>query len=157
MSIKGIGAKLIFFSGLYAVVAEGLTLLYPEIFEIRIMPYKYLVGIGFLLLLIGIPFLIISVYQLVVAFTGENLVTTGMYAMVRNPIYSAWILFLIPGIALLFQSWALLGASLVTYVSFRYFIIEEEEYLEEKFGQRYLEYKKEVNQIFPSYKMNCKS
>jgi len=149
MSRWGIGIKLIIFSVPYAIIAEALTILFPEFFEIKILPYNYLVAIGTLLLLAGILLLIKSAYKFTIAFNHGELITTGLYALVRNPIYSEWIFFITPGVAILLKSWLVLATSIVTYLCFKYFIIEEEKYLEKKFGNAYLEYKNQVNQIFP--------
>jgi len=35
------------------------------------------------------------------------------------------------------------------YITFRMLIKKEENYLEQEFGQQYLEYKKRVNAVFP--------
>ena len=149
MSRWGIGGKLILFSLPYAIAVKILTLMYPNLFEIRVLPYKYMVIVSSLFLLIGVTFLIKSAYEFTIGFNAGKLLTDGMYSIVRNPIYSAWIFFLIPGFALLLKSWLVLTTTVITYLVFKYFIREEEKYLENKFGKRYLQYKSQVNQIVP--------
>lgn len=73
-----------------------------------------------------------------------NIITTGFYAWSRNPIYVGFCLFNI-GIGIAVNSlWIMLsaipGAILVYYIA----IAKEEVYLEEKFGQEYLDYKARV-------------
>ena len=75
---------------------------------------------------------------------GPNIV-----ALVRNPIYSAWIVFLIPELAMFSRSWPVLLTPLVAYLAFKTLIRREEEYLEKRFGQRYLGYKSHVNELVP--------
>ncbi|UCF82120.1 MAG: isoprenylcysteine carboxylmethyltransferase family protein, partial [Desulfobacteraceae bacterium] len=82
-----------------------------------------------------------------IAFKNKGLVTTGVFSYMRHPMYSSWILFIAPGIALLFRSWLMLAASLVGYLSFRNLIKEEDEYLTRMFGQSYLDYKSRVGEI----------
>jgi protein-S-isoprenylcysteine O-methyltransferase Ste14 len=43
----------------------------------------------------------------------------------------------------------MLTVPLVSYIAFRLFFKEEDKYLEEKFGQEYVEYKSKVNAIIP--------
>lgn len=73
-----------------------------------------------------------------------SLITTGFYRWSRNPIYVGFCLFNI-GIGISANNvWILLsfipGALLVYYIA----IAKEEEYLEQKFGQEYLDYKAKV-------------
>lgn len=73
-----------------------------------------------------------------------SLVTTGFYRWSRNPIYFGFCLFNI-GIGISTDNlWILLsfipGAILVFYIA----IEKEEIYLEQKFGQEYLDYKQKV-------------
>ena len=93
--------------------------------------------------------LVISARAFSAGFNKGKLVTTGIFSVVRNPIYAAWILFILPGIMMFFQSWLMLATSLVTYIVFKAFIREEEQYLEKTFGQAYLDYKSKVNELFP--------
>lgn len=74
----------------------------------------------------------------------SNIVTTGFYAWSRNPIYTGFCLFNIGlGISLnnlwLFLSF-IPGAVLVYFIA----IAKEEAYLEGKFGEEYLAYKRKV-------------
>lgn len=101
--------------------------------------------------------LIISAHAFTVGFNKGELVTTGIFSVVRNPIYAAWILFILPGIMIFFQSWLMLATSLVTYIIFKAFIKEEEQYLEKTFGQAYLDYKSKVNGLFPFPKFRKQS
>jgi protein-S-isoprenylcysteine O-methyltransferase Ste14 len=75
----------------------------------------------------------------------ENMVlkTTGIYGIVRNPIYLADVLFSL-GLALVFRS--IIGVALVPvwWVGFLFLILIEEESLERTLGQPYLDYKQQV-------------
>ncbi len=149
MSRWGIGIKMTIISLMYLTVASYLTYLYPDFFLIKNVPYPFFVVIGIILLIVGIPMLIISARAFTVGFNKGGLVTTGIFSVVRNPIYAAWILFILPGIMIFFQSWLMLATSLVTYIIFKAFIKGEEQYLEKTFGQAYLDYKSKVNELFP--------
>jgi len=77
------------------------------------------------------------------------LVTSEVFGLFRHPVYSAWIVFNIPAIALLFRSWPLLLAPVVAYAVFKLSIRTEDEYLENRFGQEFLDYRARVNELIP--------
>ena len=149
LSIRGIQWELTLPSALYLIPATLLTVYYPEVFIIPFVPRFGLILLGGVLLLIGILFLIRAAYEVLTQFESGKLITGGLFRFVRNPIYSAWILFIIPGLALLTNSWIFLGTPFVTYLAFKVFIKKEEEYLTERFGQEYLDYIAETNQLLP--------
>ena len=69
--------------------------------------------------------------------------------VVGATIYAAWILLIIPGFVLLFRSWLLLAVPMGAYAAFKAFIHEEDEYLDNRFGQAYSQYRSRVNELFP--------
>jgi protein-S-isoprenylcysteine O-methyltransferase Ste14 len=148
LSRWGIGKKLIAVSALYAIPAGMFTYLYPNLFIIPI-PRRALKTAGDALLLIGILLLGWAAYTFTVGFNKGNLVTKGLFSLVRNPIYAVWMFFLIPGIALLCASWLLLLTPLVTYLGFTRFIQTEERDLTKRFGRRYLDYKARTHALWP--------
>ncbi len=70
-------------------------------------------------------------------------------SLVRHPIYSAWIVFIVPGLGLLSRSWPVLLTPLVAYAVFKLLIRREDEYLEQRFGDDYLRYRMQVNELIP--------
>ncbi len=152
MSIKGIQNELVFPSLFYVGAATFFTVRYPQIFVIRVFPRSALLGLGFLFLLVGIPLLARAAYEVLSRFEGGELICDGLFRYVRNPIYAAWIFFLIPGFALLTQSWLFLLTPFVTYTAFKVSIHKEEDYLTARYGQAYLEYKARTGQLFPRFR-----
>ena len=69
--------------------------------------------------------------------------TTGIYGVVRNPIYLADILFSL-GFAVMFRS--IIGIVLIPiwWAAYLAIVLVEEASLERTLGQRYLDYKKQV-------------
>jgi protein-S-isoprenylcysteine O-methyltransferase Ste14 len=75
---------------------------------------------------------------------SSRIVTSGIYASSRNPIYLGWFV-LIVGRGLIYAS-VLVLLSAVTMLLLLYWavILEEEKYLERKFGEEYMSYKRSV-------------
>ena len=80
---------------------------------------------------------------------AQKLCTEGLYAKMRNPIYFAWILIIIPGLIIITGLFLGFTIPLFMYGVFRIFISREEEYLERLFGEVYLDYKKSTGRLFP--------
>lgn len=149
MTIWGIGQTMLAAGLAYALPAAGLSLIYPQRFAPKVLPLPLSLGIGVVLLLMGIGMVVAAVRTVVSAFREGELITTGIYGLVRNPIYAAWIFFLIPALTFLVQGWLLLGTSVVVYVAFKLSIRKERDYLRNAFGPAYEEYEQRVNEIFP--------
>ncbi|CEM63026.1 isoprenylcysteine carboxylmethyltransferase family protein [Treponema phagedenis] len=81
---------------------------------------------------------------------ANKLVTDGVYRIVRNPIYSAF-LFVCTGVLLLFCNWYLL---LLPPIFFLYLTLlmkyTEEKWLLQQYGEEYQDYCKRVNRCIPS-------
>jgi len=149
MSIMGIGPKLALFTVIYIGLLVFLLKYYSFTIAIRYNSYVFILGIS--LIVIGILFLVASVIALLKARTTEFLCVKGVYSVCRNPIYSSWIIFIVPGIALMFDSLILLTIPIVMYSIFSVLIKQEEAFLLTKFGEDYLEYKKNVGSLFPKF------
>ncbi|MHA1745422.1 MAG: methyltransferase family protein [Promethearchaeota archaeon] len=78
----------------------------------------------------------------------KKLCTEGIYAKIRNPIYFAWILLIIPGLIIMTGLYLGFTIPFFMYGVFRIFIPREEEYLERLFGEDYLTYKKSTGRLF---------
>jgi protein-S-isoprenylcysteine O-methyltransferase Ste14 len=77
----------------------------------------------------------------------DKLITTGIFAFTRNPIYVAFA-FILLGQFLVFSNWILLiYAGAGTWLFHRQ-ILREEEYLKKHYGQEYLEYCNRVRRYF---------
>jgi protein-S-isoprenylcysteine O-methyltransferase Ste14 len=82
-----------------------------------------------------------------------KLVTTGIYAHVRNPMVIAGIL-IGEGLGFLFGSLSLIiiFIPILTLLGFLYLKAVEERELELRFGKEYLEYKKRVPMLIPKFR-----
>lgn len=107
---------------------------------------------GILLIAIGVPVFLIPAFTIDDYFYKKKLCTTGVYAFVRHPIYAAWITWIVPGIVLIRGAVLGLSIPIVMYLIFRILIRQEEQYLEEKFGEEYREYRRKVGDVFPQFR-----
>lgn len=148
----GVGPKIFKPTIIYCVACLIITLIFPRIFLMRFLPGAAFNITGGILLGIGIAFLFISGTAVKKAVQKNRLEKSGTFAIVRNPLYFAWISFIFPGAAFASQAWLLFGMSFLAYYKFLQFIPEEEEQLEETFGREYIDYKKEVPAIVPNLK-----
>lgn len=106
---------------------------------------------GVLLILLGIYLWVqAAIVQKINKKVEENkLITRGVYSIVRNPIYSAF-LFIFTGILLLRANYILL---ILPFIFWAFLTIlmkkTEEKWLKNEFGQEYEIYLKKVNRVLP--------
>lgn len=82
---------------------------------------------------------------------AEKLNYKGVYSISRNPLYFANFLIWI-SIAMFSLSYILLIISVVLfYFFYSNIILAEEEFLEKKFGEKYIDYKKHTPKIIPNF------
>ena len=145
----GVGPCILLSALGYAGVAGGVSYLLPEVFVIWAVPYGVFVAAGIVLLVPGLVFLMAAGKAVTMAYNQDALATTGVFGVVRNPIYSAWIVFLIPGLVMFSRSWPVLLTPLVAYGVFKLLIHREDEYLKKRFGATYQQYRSQVRELLP--------
>ena len=147
MTSWGIGPKFASVSvavGIIIILVNGFV--FPALI-LRFNPFTFLSGI--ILIMLDAALCVIAAVQVHRAFDQGKLITEGVYAYVRNPVYAAWVLLIAPGLILVTGFLLLTLMPFIMYFLIRTLIVEEDEYLEQKFGKEYLEYKKRVNSIIP--------
>ena len=81
--------------------------------------------------------------------TEKKLITTGVYSIVRNPVYSAFI-FIFTGLLLFTANYILLILPFVFWVFLTILMKNtEEKWLKNEFGEEYEVYLKQVNRVIP--------
>lgn len=149
MTMFGIGPRW----GLISLAYGALVYVLARVFPVLTFPAGLHPGLnilGVLLILIGLPYYLLAVRAMTRAFKAGELVTTGVYAICRHPLYGSWIVFLAPGIVLLTHIWLALSVPVVMYLVLRIMAREEEAYLAATFGERYLRYKATVPFVSPT-------
>lgn len=107
--------------------------------------------IGILCFIIGITLWLKAVIidRLDAHIIKNELVTTGVYAYVRNPVYSAF-MFVCTGVLLIYGNLVLLVLPII-YWGFMTVLMKltEEKWLEDLYGKEYVQYRKRVNRCIP--------
>ena len=82
----------------------------------------------------------------------QKLITTGLYARVRNPMLLGWIIMLF-GIGILLNSISLIFIFTPLFICLNILYLKtiEEKEMEKKFGKEYLNYKKSVPMFIPRF------
>ena len=107
--------------------------------------------IGILCFIIGITLWLKAVIidRLDAHIIKNELVTTGVYAYVRNPVYSAF-MFVCTGVLLIYGNLVLLVLPII-YWGFMTVLMKltEEKWLENLYGKEYVQYRQHVNRCIP--------
>jgi len=148
MNIIGQGGKIILFV-LPSFVAAILVQVYLP--NVAVLPegLRVIQPLGYVLLVIGLMLWGVAVIQLLVGFSKGNLITTGAYGVVRNPIYASMTFFILPAISLLTFTWVYLAVAIFLYAGVMIFIGTEEKQLTEAFGKAYEDYLLRVDRLIP--------
>jgi protein-S-isoprenylcysteine O-methyltransferase Ste14 len=117
--------------------------LFP-VFAFTAAPGPALLVAGAALIALGLAVLLSSGLRVLTAFRGQRLLTDGFFAVFSNPMYAAYVLAIVPGLALVLNSWLVLTGSAVVYVLFRVLVPGEDRWLRQMFGARYEEYRRRV-------------
>ena len=110
--------------------------------------------IGGLLIFIGVALWIYAVLiqRISKEISSGHLVTIGIYSIVRNPIYLAF-LCVCTGILITAHNVYLLIIPVVLYIFLTVLMKQtEEKWLLDKFGSEYIEYCKHVNRVIPWFR-----
>lgn len=81
--------------------------------------------------------------------SGKELVTTGAYRYCRHPIYAAFLDFGVFGLALFLKSYTLFGAGILLHIICGRLVEKEEQFLTERFGDRYKKYMERTGKFIP--------
>jgi protein-S-isoprenylcysteine O-methyltransferase Ste14 len=148
MNIIGQGGKIILFMLPSLIAAIWIHIYFPQM---AVLPERisFIRPLGFLLLLPGLILWGVAVIQLLTGISKGQLVTTGAYAVVRNPIYASVTFFVLPAVSLITLTWVYFVPSVFLYVGVMLFIGQEETQLREAFGKAYEDYRARVDRMIP--------
>lgn len=149
LSRFGVGPKIVASVVACALLAGALSYRFAGACIVPAFHQPAVVTLAVILILIGVPIWLIGAITVMRAYNRDQLLTSGVFGLVRHPMYAAWIVLILPGIALLTARWPFLLMPLVAYAVFKAVIHTEDEYLQTRFGQSYSDYRAFVNEIIP--------
>ena len=143
---------------LYVVTIILMTIISITLSATGIIPVITFANFQWIFILIGILCFIIGITlwlkaviidRLDAHIIKNELVTTGVYAYVRNPVYSAF-MFVCTGVLLIYGNLILLLLPII-YWGFMTVLMKstEEKWLEDLYGQEYIQYLQRVNRCIP--------
>jgi protein-S-isoprenylcysteine O-methyltransferase Ste14 len=144
MKITGVAPLIAVPTFIYLIITVIINYLTKPFFSIIKNDSAVLIYLGIALILPGIIMVANCGRRLLKSFDKNILMTGGLYKFFRDPMYVAYLIFVIPGICLLFNSWLVLTTIIINYVLYSILIKKEHKYLEEKFGAEYKNYLDEV-------------
>jgi len=145
----GVGPRIAASALASAALAGLATYQWPDVCRLRALANPVVIAVAVALLAVGVPIWLAGVVAAMRAYNHDQLVTSGVFAVVRHPIYAACIVFNLPALALLTRSWPMLLVPLAAYAVFRASIRREDEYLASRFGPAYKEYRARVPELVP--------
>lgn len=148
MNIIGQGSRIMLFTAPAAAGAVAAHIYLPEMVRIP-LPAAILTPLGVALALPGVVLWLAAVTQLLVGFPQGKLIQTGAYRVCRNPIYTSFGLFILPGLSLASGTWVYLVVAAVLLLGVVIFIRREERDLLRVFGDEYRRYTERVHRIIP--------
>ena len=143
---------------LYVITIVLLTIISIFLSATRFIPVITFANMRWIFILIGILCFAIGIIlwlraviidKLDTHIIKNELVTTGVYAYVRNPVYSAF-MFVCTGVLMIYGNLVLLLLP-IFYWGFMTVLMKstEEKWLEDLYGQEYIQYLQRVNRCIP--------
>lgn len=144
-------ANVVAFPPLLFVSTFAVGLLLRYLLPTPLLPRQTSLLIGMVPLLLGLPILLLAFRQMIRNKTTINpggttttIVSNGLYAHTRNPMYIALSLIYMGGCVMTSAYWGLLLLVPLLIVVQKGIIEREEQYLTHKFGDEYRRYKEQV-------------
>jgi len=144
MTEMGVAPLIAVPSFLYLGAAIALHYALFPLFAFTVAPGPALLAAGAALTALGLAVLLSSGLRVLKAFREQRLLTDGLFAVFPNPMYASFVLAIVPGLALVLDSWLVLTGSAVVYALFRVLVPGEDRWLQEKFGAQYAAYRRRV-------------
>jgi protein-S-isoprenylcysteine O-methyltransferase Ste14 len=145
----GVGPRIAAISLPFLALSVTAGILWPSLFTFPGLPSSVTVPLGIVLILAFVVWYGATARTLLRGLKAGELVTSGPFRVCQNPLYASFILLLVPGLALLLKSWAVLTTALVVWAAFKASIGGEYEEMRAAFGERYEEYRRTTPELFP--------
>jgi len=149
LNYLGIGPKIGGVTIPILAITIFISLRYKQLFSIYSGESCFMMYLGILLVISGLILYFSTLPLLLKGLKETKLITTGAYSLCRNPLYAAFIIFLLPGIGLIMNSWIVILTCLIAYILFKINIRSEYLEMENCFGDEYKKYSAVTSELFP--------
>lgn len=149
MNLMGIGPVLAIVGAISAAIVIVLQLAFGIGIYLTSSLMEIVRVFGIVLIATGVYFWLSSARLVLRAFKAHRLETAGVFGLSRNPLYAAFIVFIIPGIGFVTNNLLILLISVAMFAAFKMRIGKEEEFLEKEFGDEFRQYAHDVSQLIP--------
>lgn len=149
LNFYGVGPKIGRIVLPWLAVTIIISLIFKGSFKYLPDEKRILFFVGLALVILGFIMYFSTIPALLRGIKETTLITKGAFYLCCNPLYTAIILFLIPGTSFMMNSWLLLTTSVVAYIVFKIYIRGEETELENFFGESYTTYRSSTPEFFP--------
>jgi len=120
-----------------------------HVFTFPWLPAPVRIVLGAALGLWGVAFYAAAAVTVMRAYNTDTLLTHGVYARCRHPVYAAWAVFILPGAFIVGDCWLGLVFSFGLCWLVRRLATKEDQYLEGRFGEAFRAYRKRVPAVLP--------
>jgi protein-S-isoprenylcysteine O-methyltransferase Ste14 len=117
-------------------------------YNLLLHPSLFIEIFGGAFLLLGVVIRILAFKEIRCTYKIENLVTSGIYSKIRNPVYLSFILIIL-AVSLFSRCLLAFGWTCVSVLVLYWVSKKEEGDLEKAFGTQYVSYKKKVPMFLP--------
>ena len=142
-ALVGSGDKIALVVLPFVIVGLILNVAFPTFFDVG-GPSETLRVVSIVVLIPGVTIWIWSAVLILTKVPRGELITSGPYAVVKHPLYTAVALLVLPWIGFLLNTWLGLVIGMVLYIATRMFAPEEEAALAKAFGSRWDAYRSGV-------------
>jgi len=139
--LGGLISIIILLVALYINHVAGIPPVTSNVFAIRVLSASFVI--------LGISLHLWSAVTLKSWWFDGCLCTKGPFRYFRHPMYAAWITFIVPGVALYFNSWILLLWPLLLHPIWHMLVRKEEKMILQIFGNKYREYTENTGRFVP--------
>ncbi len=138
------------YAGIIAILSMTLALLIAKTIDYLIPPLPSKISFLFIPLIASwLVLVIITFFSSPAQRTSAGLQATGIYTVIRNPLYTITLCLLYPALCLLFKSVSGFVLIIPLFFMFRYLTRLEDKFLETILGQYYIDYERRTGMFFP--------
>lgn len=133
----------------FIALAITATILWPEVSRFPTRPNAPFVAAGVVWLVLGVGFWALTIRRFLRGFRSGERITDGTFAYCRNPLYASLVVFVLPAVGLLAETWTFLALAPLAAILGTPLIRREERDLARTFGGEWERYAAGTSRLLP--------